>query len=139
VIANADVPSQGPIETPNRKKEFDTNPNGPIRPATRVAAPENSEFANSMDKQGHFLEERYFVANKYLTQAERTWLAPGESTVKVWLKNGRQVSIPGEKISDLKNIPIENLLALAGVKVAPPPPPKPEKNPQKLQMLKQAQ
>ncbi len=140
-VANADAntPGQGPIEMANKRKLVDTNPNGPILEPSRAAAPENSQFAYTMDKQGHFLEERYFVDNRYLTRAERTWLEPGQSTITVWLKNGKQVKIDGGQVRDLKNIPIETLLGLVGVKVAPQPPPKPEKNPDKIRTMKQIQ
>ena len=112
--------ASGPLAEKTRKPLVDTNPGGPIPEGQRVPASENSEIATTMDKAGNFVETRYFKTDPMLVKVQRTWLGPGKSTLKIWLKNGKEVTASGDKIENLSIAPIPSLLALAGVKTAAP-------------------
>ena len=111
--------ASGPL-VEKRKTLVDSNPGGPIPEGQRVPASENSEIATTMDKAGNFVETRYFKTDPMLVKVQRTWLGPGKSTLKIWLKNGKEVTASGDKIENLSIAPIPSLLALAGVKTAAP-------------------
>lgn len=118
---DANVPSAGPLDMANRRKISDTNPNGPVPPPTRTPGPENSEFDTTMDKQGNFVEERFFKDHPVLIKAIRTLYGPNNSEVKVYLKSGKVVTIPGNKVDVLSKVQTSLLLSLAGVKMPAPP------------------
>ena len=111
--------ASGPL-VEKRKTLVDSNPGGPIPEGQRVPASENSEIATTMDNAGNFVETRYFKTDPMLVKVQRTWLGPGRSTLKIWLKNGKEVTASGDKIENLSIAPIPSLLALAGVKTAAP-------------------
>lgn len=119
VAPEAPGPVSGPLTGPPRKPLVDSNPNGPIPEPQRVPASENSEMSTTMDKAGNFVETRYFKTDPMLVKVQRTWLGPGKSTLKIWLKNGKEVTASGDKIENLSIAPIPSLLALAGVKTVP--------------------
>jgi len=123
----AEVPAAPEVTAPaangiefKRKINVDANPNGPIPEGPRVPASENSEMSTTMDKAGNFVETRYFKKDPMLVKVKRTWLAPGKSTLVITLKNGKEVTAPGDSIPNLAVAPIPALLALAGIKTAAP-------------------
>lgn len=134
-VANANVqtgtlasvpagPEQGTVAAngmdAKRKVMVDTGPGGPIPEGQRVPASENSEIATTMDKAGNFVETRYFKTDPMLVKVQRTWLGPNKSTLKIWLKNGKEVTASGDSIPNLAGAPVASLLALAGIKTAAP-------------------
>ena len=113
-------PASGPLSGVKTGKPLvDSKPDGPIPEPQRVPASENSEMSTTMDKAGNFVETRYFKTDPLLVKVQRTWLGPGKSTLKIWLKNGKQVDASGDSVENLSIAPIPSLLALAGVKTAP--------------------
>lgn len=119
VAPEAPGTASGPL-LEKRKTLVDSNPGGPIPEGQRVPASENSEISTTMDKSGNFIETRYFKTDPMLVKVQRTWLGPGKSTLKIWLKNGKQVNAAGDSIENLAVAPIPSLLALAGIKTAAP-------------------
>lgn len=117
--ANADTASKGPagqIDPVNgRRRIVDTPAMGPIPPPPVVPAPENSTMSSTMNKSGQFVETRTFKSDPQLLKVERTWQSPQKSTIKYWLRNGRTLSAPGDRIKDLATVSSNDLLANAGV------------------------
>ncbi|MBP7377019.1 MAG: hypothetical protein KA956_11135 [Pyrinomonadaceae bacterium] len=117
-------PEQGTVAAngidAKRKLAVDADPGGPIPESQRLPASENSEMATTMDKAGNFVETRYFKSDPKLVKVQRTWLGPGKSTLKIWLKNGKEVTVSGDSIPNLAEAPVTSLLALAGIKTAAP-------------------
>ncbi len=120
----ATVPVGPEVATPDsmlatKKKMVDTNPNAPIPEPQRNPGPENSEIATTMDKQGNFIELRWFKGDPLIVKAERTIFGPEKSTIKIWLKNGKELTVSGDKVDSLATVQKDALLVLAGVKRAP--------------------
>ena len=97
------------------KKMVDVPQTGPTPPPTRIPAGENSEMTTTMDKEGRFIETRYFKSDRVLAKAERTWLGPADSTIKYTLRNGKEFSASGANIVDMSRATIAELLANAGI------------------------
>lgn len=99
----------------NKDRKLVDTPGAAHEP-TRVPAAGNSEIASTMDKQGNFVETRYFKGNQSIERVERTWLGPNNTSLKITLKGGKVLTISGDKISDFGKTPITTFLELAGVK-----------------------
>ena len=95
---------------------------GKIPEPQRMPAGENSEFATTMDKQGNFLEMRYFKNHPAIVKVERTLYGPNDSSLKIWLKGGKVVTASGNGIENLTAESSLTFMKLAGIqpKVAPP-------------------
>lgn len=120
----ATVPVGPEVATPDsmlagKKKLVDANPNAPIPEPQRNPGPENSEIATTMDKQGNFIELRWFNGDPIIVKAERTIFGPGKATIKIWLKNGKELTVSGDKVDSLATVQKDTLLVLAGVKRQP--------------------
>ncbi len=127
-LSNIDVNAvpTGNVDMENRARRVEVQQTGPSQPPPLRPAPENSTVAITMDKSGDFIETRIFTGNQYLSKVERTSNGP-KQTIKVFLKNGRVVQVPAERVSSINTITIASLLDLAGVKVSAPPAAKPGK------------
>lgn len=85
-------------------------------PPTRIPAPENSEVATTMDASGNFVENRWFKNHPQLSRIERTWLDAEKSTLKIYLRDGRVVTAPGDSVKTLPSHPSSSFLELAGLR-----------------------
>lgn len=112
------VPATNPMAG-QRKPLVETDPNSPIPEPQRNPGPENSEIAVTMDKQGNFVELRFFKADPHIVKAERIMSSPGKSVVKIWLNNGKVISAPGDSFESLATVPKATLYGLVGVKSKP--------------------
>ncbi|MBX3300336.1 MAG: hypothetical protein KF736_12830 [Acidobacteria bacterium] len=134
-MPSIDTPGTGGIGQQAGRRQIVEGP--PLPPGTKtpvMPAPENSEVQTTMGKDGSFIETRTFKDHKYLIKAVRTVNGRNESVV-VYLKNGRSVKIPSDKIPSVVTVPSILLTDLAGVKQPPPPPTGPPVN--KAEILKQ--
>lgn len=111
-----------------RKRIVDVPQTGPTPPPARVPAGENSEMTTTMDKQGRFVETRYFKSDRVLAKVERTWLGPTESTITYTLRNGKTFSASGANIADMSRATVVDLLNNAGIAPAGPKAPASSKN-----------
>ena len=112
------------IESPmaNRRKMVPVQQTGPVPPAPMRPAPENSEIATTMNNDGMVFETRVFKGNPQLAKVEMLWLSPTNKKVTIFLKSGKKVESPGERIDNLTTVSTAVLLEIAGVKAAEPKP-----------------
>ena len=92
----------------------------PANPA--MPAPDNSEIVMSLNEKGA-VETRTFKANPVLAKIERT-TAGREVQLKVFLKNGKVIALPADKIKNFAAVSATEILQAAGIE-----PPKPAQNP----------
>lgn len=76
-------------------------------------APENSTFASYLTDAGY--EIRTFKNHPQLLKVEKKVMAGNKQSVKVFLRDGRVIDIPGEKIPVLLNATSAFILDQAGV------------------------
>ncbi len=88
---------------------------GAIKPTT-LTAPEDSEYTMQLTDVG--VETRTFKNHPQLLKVVKTITAK-EQTVKVYLKDGRVIPIPAEKVSSMRIDAAATFLNAAGVKPAP--------------------
>jgi len=94
------------------------NPPANAKPLT-FPAPDNSEYATTMDKTGEAIETRTFHDNKYITKVTRTWKGVDDKTIQIYLKNGKVVNLPGDKLPEIRSLPVESFYNAAGITVTP--------------------
>jgi len=84
--------------------------------STPLPAPENSEYSVSLGKVG--LETRVFKDHKVINKVEK--IIDGKRTAdKIYLRSGKVVDVPAEKVENLRIISAAELMDLAGVHPAP--------------------
>ncbi len=104
--------------TPSREFRTDLQPkNDPNDPAVtgRIEAPDDSTFRSEMDKSGNFKEIREFRNNPYIGKVERKILG-ADSKYYVYLKNGKVVEAPADKMANFRALAPSNILEIIGVK-----------------------
>ena len=115
-----DTPTNSPKLNKDRRL-IETSGTPP--PQQRVPAAENSEISTTMDKQGNFVETRFFKGHPQIDKVERTWLDPTKTLLKISLKNGKVIPVTGAKIDNFATLPASNFLELAGLKAPATPAP----------------
>lgn len=93
-------------------------------------APDNSQYWSILTDVA--LETRQFRDNPQIGKVEK--INDGrKATVKIYLKTGKVVEVPGEKVPDISRESVTTFITLAGLKppVAPPPPPSGEPSAEK--------
>ena len=83
-------------------------------------APDDSEYVTTMNSSGQAIETRTFHNNPSIVKVERIWKDVNDKTVNIYLKSGKVVKVPGDKLSEIKSIPVETFYELAGVKPSQP-------------------
>ena len=91
------------------------NPNGKPKPLT-FSAPDDSEYASSMDKSGAATETRTFHSDPVISKVERVWKGVDDKSITIYLKSGKTVKVAGDKWPDIKSQPVQNFYEAAGVK-----------------------
>ncbi len=81
------------------------------------SAPDNSEVNTVMRPDGSVAETRTFKDHAELVKVERVTNGP-KVTVKVYLKNGRVIDVPKEKVPEFHVIAPGNILLAAGIQTA---------------------
>ena len=97
---------------PSSVSTTDVDVKAPSRPA-----PENSEYSVSLGKTA--VELRVFRDNPSISKVEKTNDGK-KSLVKIYLKNGKVVELPGEKIENLGSISSAEILSIANLAKRPP-------------------
>jgi hypothetical protein len=85
-----------------------------MKPMT-ASAPDDSDFTTTMNAKGEAVETRTFHSDKFITRVVRTWKTPNDRSISIYLKNGKAVTLPGDKWPDIKGQPVENFYAAAGL------------------------
>ncbi|MEO8042801.1 MAG: hypothetical protein ABI646_09345, partial [Acidobacteriota bacterium] len=86
-------------------------------------APDNSTFTSYLTDAGY--EIRTFKTHPQILKVEKRTSNDGSQTIKVFLRNGRIVQLPGKTIPFLASAPAEVIAGAAGVLQSPPQQPAP--------------
>lgn len=84
-------------------------------------APDNSTFAAYLTDAGY--EIRTFKNHPQLLKVEKKITSDGKQTLKVFLRGGKVVELPGQKINPLATAPASFILQMAEVQDQPQSPP----------------
>jgi hypothetical protein len=125
--APSDAASAG-IQSPQMQNRFDKvgkegGPSGPPVDAAALAmklarpAPDNSTFTSYLSDAGY--EIRTFKNHPQLAKVEKKTSNDGSTTIKVFLRNGKVVDLPGQAIPILSTAPASQITNAAGL-AAPP-------------------
>jgi hypothetical protein len=127
---NANVAAADPMqpsslmqERLNRVKQ--TGASGPAVDPREMAlknarpAPENSTFTSYLSDAGY--EIRTFKDHPQLLRAEKRVAGSDDQTLKVFLRNGKVVEVPGQKVESLSTISAAGILSAAGIALEPAP------------------
>jgi hypothetical protein len=82
------------------------------------AAPDNSEMFAELGEVP--IETRVFKNHPQLIKVVKSGIPPNQ-TIKVYLKGGKTVDLPGSKIANLGTEPAASILQAAGIQPAAPP------------------
>lgn len=93
-------------------------------------APDDSTFNATMDAKGMMMEVRTFNNHPVLAKVERVFTSPNK-TIKVYLKNGKVISLSEDKLENFAAVAPANILLAAGVDGRPKPDADAQKNEQK--------
>ena len=119
--APTDAPAGNARDRVARKRFIDVPSTGPPPPPQMLAAPENSEIATTMNRDGAVIETRVFKDHPQIEKVESTWLTPKQRNVRIFLKDGRVVETKTDRIDSLRIAPTGLLLEIAGIKVTKSP------------------
>ena len=81
-------------------------------------APDNSTFTSYLAEAGY--EIRTFKNHPQLLKVEKKTIADGSQSLKIYLRDGRVVELPGQRITILATASAAFILEAAGVKPAQP-------------------
>ena len=81
-------------------------------------APDNSTFTSYLTDAGY--EIRTFKSHPQLLKVEKKTVADGTQSLKIFLRDGRVVELPGQRITVLSTATAAFILETAGVKPAQP-------------------
>ena len=136
-LLNGETPDAG-IQSPqlqNRLARIRKTGAGPSGPPVDVAAlamkmarpaPDNSTFTSYLSDAGY--EIRTFRDHPQLKKVEKRTTDDGTVTIKVYLRNGKVIELPGSAIQVLSNAPAFQIMDAAGI--TPPASPA-QSNPKK--------
>ncbi len=100
---------------------------GPAMDAATIAsknsrpAPDNSTFSSYLTDAGY--EIRTFKNHPQLLKVEKKITSDGKQSLRVFLRGGKVVELPGNRINPLANASASFILEMAGVQPAPAPQP----------------
>ena len=84
-------------------------------------APDNSTFSSYLTDAGY--EIRIFKNHPQLLKVEKKVTSDGKGSMKVFLRNGKVIDLPANRIMPLSTAPASSILEAAGVHAPPPPAP----------------
>ena len=82
-------------------------------------APDNSTFTSYLTDAGY--ELRTFKNHPQLLKVEKRTANDGSQTLKIFLRNGKVIELPGKTIAVLSTAPAASIVSAAGIAPAPPP------------------
>lgn len=103
---------------PGLQKKLASNSAGPVPVQAGRPAPDDSTFTSILTDVGR--ETRTFRKHPQLLKVEKV-IEIGKQSIKVYLKDGRVIDLPGEKIPNLSIIPASEILQIAGVAASDSP------------------
>lgn len=117
VIEDLGAISRRNLERLKSKGGGDMNaaPIAAVTPAPSVA-PDNSEVSSTMNEKGVPIETRVFKNHPILAKMEKSFADIEKPLIKVYLKNGKILIAPNDKISNTATVPADEILRLVGVK-----------------------
>ncbi len=80
-------------------------------------APDNSTFVSYLTDAGY--EIRTFKNHPQLLKVEKKIAGDGKQTIKVFLRNGKVIALPGQQLNPLATAPADYILEVAGLKSLP--------------------
>ena len=119
--AQADAPATNARDRLARKRFIDVPSTGPPPPPQLLAAPDNSQIATTMNRDGAVIETRIFKNHPQIEKVESIWLTPKQRNVRIFLKDGRVVETKTDRIETLRTASTKLLLEIAGIKVTKSP------------------
>lgn len=117
VIEDLGVINRRNLERLKSKGGGDTNaaPIAAVTPAPRVA-PDNSEVSSTMNEKGVPIETRVFKNHPVLVKMEKSFADINKPVIKIYLKNGKILIAPNDKISNTATVSADDILRSVGVK-----------------------
>ena len=115
--ANVNVNAVNPIGANANLKNIQIIKPGKITPLGK-AAPDNSEIFVELGEVP--IETRVFKNHPQLIKVVKSGIPPNQ-TIKVYLKGGKTVDLPGDKITNLGTEPAASILQAVGIQPAAPP------------------
>jgi hypothetical protein len=113
------APSTGPFAMANKRPIVEGPGPPPGVTQQERTAPENSSVTVAMTKDGNFVETRVFRTDRHIAKVVK--ISNGSrQTAAIYLKNGRYVQVPADKIPVIHEISLAALKGLAGIKESPP-------------------
>lgn len=113
--ANDILPANGTMA--NRRRMADLPGKSEKPPA--APAPDNSSVTTTMATDGSFKETRVFTGDGQIEKVVK--VSKGrDQTATVFLKSGRQLKVPADRIPALKTISLAELKQVAGIVAKPP-------------------
>jgi hypothetical protein len=114
---NANINAVNPIGANANLKNIQIIKPGKMTPLGK-AAPDNSEMFAELGEVP--IETRVFKNHPQLIKVVKSGIPPNQ-TIKVYLKGGKIVDLPGSKIANLGTEPAASILQAAGIQPAAPP------------------
>ena len=103
----------------NRIRKTGTGPSGPPVDVAALAmkmarpAPDNSTFTSYLSDAGY--EIRTFRDHPQLKKVEKVTTDDGKITIRVFLRNGKVIELPGSAVPVLSNAPAFQIMDAAGI------------------------
>lgn len=117
-VANMNVNANGVVEPKDRRQLTDVN-SEPIKP-TPMQGPDNSEYTTVMGKDGMPVETRVFRDDPQIARIVRTWQSVKDKKITVYLKNGKTVSLPGDKFENVNLVSVNAIREAIGLRLPAP-------------------
>jgi hypothetical protein len=111
-------------------KVIDSGPKKSPMPLGARTAPDDSVFSATMNSKGQPMEIRVFNSHPVLAKVEKTFIGK-ELQYKVFLKNGKVLDAPAEKMGNFAALAPENILEIVGMLPNRPQPDEDSKSAQK--------
>lgn len=99
-----------------RRERVDMDPSATPLPLKFEKAPEDSEFALSMDQKGTVVETRIFRKHAQIQKAELLWVDAKTKVLRLLLRNGKTAEARTDKLESIRSISADTLLAAVGIK-----------------------
>ena len=112
--SNKVAPGRTLLDRANRGPRVDVNPNATPGPLIFKPAPENSQIAVSMDKDGTIHELRIFKDHPRLARVEVVVAPNGEQSIRFTMRDGGSSVVKGKQLDDLPTTTAAQLLSIAG-------------------------
>ena len=114
--ASIDAANSSRTSRRGRRERIDMDPSATPLPLKFEKAPEDSEFALSMDQKGTVVETRVFRKHAQIQKAELIWVDAKTKILRLLLNDGKAREARTDKLESIKTISSDALLSAVGVK-----------------------